>query len=992
MSQTINLSVSGIYTSMNDMNGVPPGALTEADNVESKYKNTLEPRRGFQELTNSTIVSATIKRLINFNINGSDSTVAYTSSNDVRYYNGSGWTTLTGSFATGISAPNATFAKSRFVKAGQNLYLTSSDGIRSLCSGSSSKMLRAGVPKGLNIQATTNAASSGFLGNNTVLSTTGTLTSGGAVITALASTTNVAIGQYVGDTLGNIPVGTTVSSITPSATALIATGNITAGSTAILSMSAVTGIVAGQTVIGTGIQTGTQVVSVVGTTVNLTVAAVATTTGVSLTFISPTTVTMSANATASVTGTTVIFYSGAQVGYRLVFGRTETDINGNTITRLGAPTPIAIVTNTLPHSTNTTVTATLPKNSSDLITFYQLYRSSQTAGSTIVPLDQYQLVSETALTPTDFTNRVITITDITTDSLRGASLYAGSDQQGILQSNNPPPMAWDVCPFRDFMLYVNGTQPSTQKVTIVGVGAPNGVQIGDIITIAGTFAGVSYSQTYTGAAAENAASRQFLIASSGTPSQNITDTANSLIRVINYDNALPVHAILISATTDLPGQMLFECDNASIETFTVTASAHTSAYNPVLSGVTSTINTIKNSIYVSKSGELEAVPGSNMLPAGDSSGTIYRCIPLRDYVVIIKSDGIYKLQGYSPSTLTCSPFDLTTKILGPDTAVSLNSGVWMLSNQGVVSISDGGVDAKSIAIDDQLNTLIGSFQSTVSDVAFGIGYESDRKYILSVPQGNNEQSTSKQYVFNYVTNTWTTWSRRLRCGFVSSVENKLYISRDNDAEQGVSKERKTGTYKDYVDEGINLTTNSIVTPTTLVISNVNNVVIGDILYQDTSNFSPITSVDSNTNTVTVQSALNWVTGSIQVLKSYPCKVTWKQVFGDNPAFVRQFSEGLALFKNTRFSQATMTFVTDFDKSLESMTVFGQGSDLWGLFPWGSVIWGGTLLPSNVRFLVPQNKQLGSYLIPTLTIQQGYSNFKFQGLALAYTNVSFEVGK
>jgi hypothetical protein len=994
MSQSINLSVSGLYTSSNDMNGIPPGSLNEADNVESKYKNTLEPRRGFKELAHSTIASITLKRLINFYINGADSILSLTSQNDVRYYNGSSWSNLSGSFSTNIQAPDSINAKSRFIRAGQNLYLTSSDGIRSLSSGTSAQLLRAGVPKGLNVQASTNGASAGFLGNNTVLSTTGNLTSGSAVISNLGSTTGITVGQYVGDSLGHIPVGTTVSSITQSSTVIVQTGNTTAGSTSVTTLTSNAGIVSGLLVSGAGIPPGATVSSISGSgpyTVILSVPAYQTNTAANITFTSPVTVTMSANASASATSTALTFFSGSQVGYRVVYGRTETDKNGNTITRLSAPTPIAIATNTLPHSTNTSITATLPKNSNNLITFYQVYRSSQTAGATIVPLDQYQLVAETALTASDFTSRTITLTDQTTDSLRGASLYAGSDQEGILQANNPPPLAWDCCPFRDFMIYVNGTQPSTQKVTVVAVGAPNGIQIGDTVTIAGTFAGTAYSRTYTAASSENAASAQFAVATSGTPSQNITDTANSLIRVINFDNNLPVHAILISATTDLPGQLLLECDNPSLETFTVTASAHTSAYNPVLAGVTSTINTVKNGIYVSKSGELEAVPATNMLPAGDSSGVIYRCIPLRDYVVIIKSDGIYKLQGYSPSGLICSPFDLTTRIVGPETAVTLNSGVWMLSNQGVVSISDGGVDAKSIPIDDQLNTLMGSYLDTVIDVAFAVGYESDRKFILSVPGTSSDTTTVKQYVFNYVTNSWSTWSRRLRCGFISSVENKLYIARDDFFEQGVSKERKAGIYQDYVDEGIDLNLDAVVSGLILQLSNVSNVSVGDILSQDSNNFSPITQVDSNTNQITVESALSWVTGPVQVLKSFPCNVTWKQVFGDNPAFVRQFSEGLALFKNTRFNQATLTFVTDYDKSSEPVTVFGQGTGLYGLFSWDAILWGSKTLPSSIRFYVPQNKQLGSYIIPTMTIQQGYSNFKFQGLSLSYNNVSFEVG-
>lgn len=316
----------------------------------------------------------------------------------------------------------------------------------------------------------------------------------------------------------------------------------------------------------------------------------------------------------------------------------------------------------------------------------------------------------------------------------------------------------------------------------------------------------------------------------------------------------------------------------------------------------------------------------------------------------------------------------------------------MLSNQGVVSISDGGVDAKSPPIDDLLNTLIGSYLSTLVDVSFAIGYESDRKYILSVPTASSDTSTVKQYVFNYVTNSWSTWNRRLRCGYIHSTEEKLYIARDDDTEQGVSKERKAGTYQDYVDEAISVTTDTVVSSTVLTLSSTTGVSVGDILYQSSTAFSLITAVDSSNNQITVEFALAWITGAASVLTAFTCDVSWKQVFGDNPAFVRQFSEGLALFKNTRFNQATLNFVTDFDRSSEPVTIYGQGTGLWGLFGWGEVPWGGTLLPQNIRFIVPQNKQLGSYIIPSLSIRQGYSNFKFQGLAVAYNNVSFEVGK
>lgn len=997
MSQNINLSVSGIYTSLNDFQGLPQGALDIADNVESRYKNVMEPRRGFEELPLAAMDFLYFARLTNFYVGGIDRIVGLTSDGDLAYYTGANpWPAIPGDYASDIVAPNAINAKCRFVHAGQNLYVTAQDGVRSLSSGTAAEILRAGVPKGLNLEAVTNGDSSGFFSNNTQVTTTGTVTNTSAFITQVDDPTSIEIDQYVSGVA--IPSGTKVIDITPSATVLAEAADTTAGSPTIANVAGAGILAMGMLVTGTGIPDGAKIFALPGgTNVTLDVNAFQTATGSIITFSTSIIITMDQNATGSHTSETLVFYSGAQVGYRMVFGRVETDVNGTNLTRLGSPSSIAIATTTSGTSTNTTVTGTLPKNSDGEITFVRLYRSPQTDSVSITPLDQYSLVYERQLVDADFIARVITITDDVPDSLVGIPLYAGSDQEGILQSNDPPPMCWDMCKFRDFVLYGNITRPTSTKFTIVAVGVTGGgVQVGDQINISGSFLGDSFSESYIGATGEVAAARRFKIFTTGTPSQNIADTANSLIRVVNFDNSLPVHSILLSSSTDLPGQILLEADYPNYDTFSVNASAHQDAYDPSLDDLISDINTLNNGIGVSKTGEFEAVPATNLLYAGDTSSPILRIIPLRDYVIVLKTDGIYKIQGLNPQGLVSASFDLTTKIIGAETAVSLNSGVWMLSNQGVVSISDGGVDAKSIPIDDQLNRLIGSHLDNLVDVSFAVGYESDRKYILAVPDSDNPYA-EVQYNFNYVTNAWTTWSRNLHTGFIHSNEGKLYIGRadtDSSADpqaKGVSKERKNGTYKDYVDEGIANVILSI-DDDQVVLDSIDSVEAGDILFQDSTHFSPIISVDLLTNTVTLQYTLSFSTGAVEILKAFTCTMTWKQVFGDNPAFMRQFAEGIALFKNTRFNVATAMFVTDFSQSSSSVPLAGTGIGLWGLFPWGELPWGGTILPSKIRFLIPQDKQLGSYLLPTMIIKQGYSDFKFQGMSISYYNLSQEVGK
>jgi hypothetical protein len=630
---------------------------------------------------------------------------------------------------------------------------------------------------------------------------------------------------------------------------------------------------------------------------------------------------------------------------------------------------------------------TLPKNSSDLITFIQLYRSEQTDSAAIAPLDQMALVYQRDLVAGDFTARTVTISDQAPDSTKGIPLYTGTDREGILQANLPPPSCWDMTIFRNFAIYANATAPSTLSVTLDAVGAPSGVQVNDTITIVSG----SSTQVYTAKATETASAREFKVFSAGTPSQNITDTANSIIRVINYDNSMPVHVILTSTTTDLPGQMTFESD-LPYGTFTANLSAHTSAFDPPLSNLTSDLNYYNNGVFVSKVDELESVPGANLYRVGDSSASIIRVLALRDYVVVLKEDGIYKIIGTTPQGLTVVPFDLTTKIIGPDTAAKLNSGVWMLSNQGVVSIDDAGVNAKSPPIDNLLNELIGSALDGLNDLAFGVGYESDRKYVLSVPATSDDTFTSTQYVYNYVTNSWTTWDRNLYWAFVHSNEGKLYISRADGDDNGTSKERKSGTYRDFSDEDISVTISSVTSSTEVVLADVRDVAVGDILYESSGVLSPITAVDLSTNAVTLQYEAAWTPGAATILKAISCLITFKQVFGDNPAFVRQFPDGLAMFKQTGFNTASLGFITDYSQGTETVTLYATLlGNLWGLFPWGDGGWGGVVYPSNIRFEVPANKQLGSYITPTLTIAQAWSNWKLQGMSLSWYAVSPEVG-
>lgn len=1010
MAQNVNLKLSGINTAQSDLDGNTPGALDIADNVEIRYRNVAQPRRGLDELPGSFQPGITYDRLANFYVDGVMTIVTKQSDGQATYYDADSDVMLTflGDVSTNLENPDDVFGKCRFVHGGQNLYLTTKDGVRSTASASGSNMVRAGVAKALNIDAETNGDTSGFLDYNFQVNTGGYTQKGSFNITNLSDLVGIAAGQYIDCT--GFSVGTIVEEVIQPVLVLTTTGNIPAstGSFTITGLQSVAGLYvpglsanAPLIVTGPSIPLGAYLTSFTPASGNFNAGITVPNNGIT-TAVTGTSVAFSIGASlvaseACSTGVSGVFnfadlnfYNGSQTAYQVIFGRVEFDINGVQTTRVGSPVsqPV-IVTNIEPNTTNTVVTFTIPKNVDQSIDFYQVFRTQQTQSGNISPQAQYNLNREGQLTDIDFDNRIVTYTDDIPDSELGISLYSGSDQEGALQPNDPPPMAFDICKYRDFLIYGNVTYPTSTKFTILSVGAPSGIQPGDTITIAGVFGINAFSGVYLAGTSESQATHQFQIFTNGTPQQNIAQTAASLIRVINYDENCPVHAINQSTGDGLAGQIGLEADYPSgRDTFTITANLHSSAYSPALNTLLSDVNLAPNYIAVSKSGEQEAVPALNNYAVGDAYAGVYRLIPIRDYVFCVKGDGIYRISGTDPTNLSISIFDPTVRVVGVDTVTALNSALWMLSNQGVVSIGDGGVQIQSLPIDDQLQFLIDNFYDSVNTLSFGIGYENDRKYVLAVPSTDSIQYCDTEFNYNYTTNAWTTWSRDFYTGFFNLSDYKLYFARADAISQGISKERKTNSNLDYVDEA-NANTILNVSGNLVILLDASRVVAGDVLYQNSIVYSIITNVAANT--VTVLYAAGFVAGSCEVRAAYLCNIQWKQVVGQNPAFVKTFREGILLFKVCEFNTANALFFTDYSAFTESVPIMGIPTNRWGRFPWGSVSWGSQNIPFNRRFIIPANKQIGSYIMPSFQIREGLSQFVIQGMSISWEDVSEEVG-
>lgn len=675
-------------------------------------------------------------------------------------------------------------------------------------------------------------------------------------------------------------------------------------------------------------------------------------------------------------GTTIA--TANEVAYRVLWGFR--DANNNLL--LSAPSGRAVVTNSSGSTKDVTVRFTIPSGITTSY-FFQVYRSSVSGSASIEPDDELGLIYENSPNNTDISNGYVEFTDTTPDSLRGATIYTAPSQQGILQSNERCPLAKDMAFFQGSAFYANCTSKQRKILTLLSASA---LTLNDTLTIAGT--------VYTVKNAETIASGYFQKFTSGTAAQNIADTVASLIRVINrYTSNVSVYATLLSGVNDLPGQILLEERGLGSSSFALTASAAGTAYNPVLptSGTTvsSTNDNFAHQLFFSKTNQPEAVPLLNYLFVGSSNNAIRRIVALRNSLFVFKeNEGIYRVTGNSPTTFDVQLFDSSARILAPESVDIVNNQIWALTDQGMALVSETGVSVISRPIEDKILGPTGTALDQVKQYSFGVGYETDRKYILWTVAASTDTYATQAFVWNTFTRAFTRWDINATTAGINPADGRLYICEGNS--NYTLQERKTLTYADLVDYTVSVTISSFL-GTSITLSSVVGIEVGDILYQSASVNSRISAINANVLTV-ADTLAGWTNASATVLKSYTSEVEWTAVTGGNPGTSKQFPEVAFLFRSARFDSALAGFATDVSGSFEDVTFSGNRVGLWGLFPWAQSPWGAMATAVPIRVYTPLEKQRGSLYRVRFKIKQGYSAWKLNGLSIPYrdtksTNIS-----
>lgn len=685
--------------------------------------------------------------------------------------------------------------------------------------------------------------------------------------------------------------------------------------------------------------------------------------------------------------------SGDAVAYRMLWAKRDT--NNNLV--IGAPSERSVLTweNSGTGSRDGSITITIPGEiTTDHI--FQVYRSANTGDYTVEPSDEMQLVYESAPSASDITNGTLTITDSTPESVRGATLYTSPSQETIAQANDEPPFARDIEVYKNHLFFANTKQKQRLQIALLAAEGTSttpdvSLKYDDIITINGV--------DYTGKSSTTVANDEFKVFSSGTPSQDIRDTAIELCKVINQTSSNTgddaIYAYYISGANDTPGKILLESRNVGGSSFSVTFTPQVSGANPwspelPTSGtsVASSNDEYKNGLYYAKPLQPEAVPTANVFRVGSADDEIKRILALRDSLFILKEDeGIYRLTGEDSSSFRIDQFDQTARIRAPQTAVVLGNAIYALTDQGVVQITETGVSVISRPIEDLILDLFSYGLSVVSMYSYGIAYETERKYILATVSSSSDTSADQYYVYNTFTRAWTRWD-----GFgsvhamVKESDDKLYLA-DSGSNYALV-ERKTNTNFDYADYGTTTTISAVSDDgLTLTLLNTDEMAAGDVIYQSATVFSIVSTVDTVAGTVTLRYNGGLTAAAATVYGAIPVHLRWVPVHASNPGKLKHFREVAYLFKKNFALGATAEFFSEISQVVEEITIDGPATGLFGFFTWGEIPFGGVIGRAPKRTYIPQQKQRCTQLNVGFKHAIGFSDFQLNGMSTHFNEMS-----
>lgn len=177
----------------------------------------------------------------------------------------------------------------------------------------------------------------------------------------------------------------------------------------------------------------------------------------------------------------------------------------------------------------------------------------------------------------------------------------------------------------------------------------------------------------------------------------------------------------------------------------------------------------KNRIYWSKPDEPEHTTLLSFQDIGSTAAgnEIVAMASTRDSLFIFKTDGVFRLTGSSAAdTWRVDPFDTSVTIIGRETVRVMDNAVYALSDQGIVKVTEAGVERLS-------DSIVGDWIADRTLAAYdyytehgewppfimATANQSTREYILCMNTGtvNGTGDEQELLVYNAKTGAWYTW-------------------------------------------------------------------------------------------------------------------------------------------------------------------------------------------------------------------------------------------
>jgi len=603
--------------------------------------------------------------------------------------------------------------------------------------------------------------------------------------------------------------------------------------------------------------------------------------------------------------------------------------------------------------------------------FYEIYRTEMSASSSADPGEEFQRVKKVKIEATATAGATLTFSDTYNEAWLDDLLYTNPSQQTISQANDRPPWAADITLFKGYAFYGQIRREHQIEVKCIDLDA---AAVDDTFTVT---QGVN-TRTYTAKATEVIGSQQFLLSTAeSTEAQNVAATVKSLIRCINRDTSNTWWWAFYTSGDDAPGRIAIKGRDFTDSAISLTANAtdYGDTWEPELptsgTDVSSEDPSKQNVIHRSKFEQPDAVPllvGSFSI--GSEEYPIERILALRDSLVILKKDGVWRLTGESERSFTIRQLDPSTLIRCPESAVVLNNAVYVVSNQGVVRISGSGTAIVSRPIEVDFKKLF-SF-SAYETTTHAIAYESEHKYIVFTKEASGDDNPEIAWVYDYITEAWTTWRKEVTAAHVLFDDDVLYMI--NETDRRMLQERKSyGTdNSDYQDEDIAITItandtttdsdgNTFSTATFAYSYTGKTLVKGFYLTQSTygASITAVTDHGDGTYTVTLSDYLPSLANSTAAV-SMPITATllWAPIHAGSTALMKQFVRA-SIYQQGDFAlHHKMRFRTDIDNSEATLEFEHEGTTGWGVPAWGDFSWGSEIPDQStpVSSIIPRGHQ------------------------------------